>query len=226
VVSEITVTAAPGDQPGQARPVVLQNAQADFSQGGYDVKTAIDGKALAQNNGWAISPETGKDHTALFETRDDTGIPGGTRLTFVLNQQYADGTHSLGRFRLSVTTDPRPHRSGLAADIAAIIATPPAERNAEQIKALTAYFRTVDPELHALQARLAEARSPVPEPDTVRTAREALDKLLALPPVSPRLANLESDVALSAAQAADPRLTAAQDLAWALINSPAFLFNY
>jgi hypothetical protein len=33
------------------------------------------------------------------------------------------------------------------------------------------------------------------------------------------------DVALSAKQLDSRRLTAAQDLAWALINSPAFLFN-
>jgi hypothetical protein len=33
-------------------------------------------------------------------------------------------------------------------------------------------------------------------------------------------------VAASTRQAADRRLTAVQDLAWALINSPAFFFNH
>ena len=80
--------------------------------------------------------------------------------------------------------------------------------------------------LHCLQTDLAEAKSPLAEPADLKAARESLDKLLAQPPVSTRLANLERVVTLSSTQAANPRLTAAQDLTWALINSPAFLFNY
>jgi hypothetical protein len=230
VISEVTVSTAPKSAPkseaNRWKPVVLQNAKADFSQAGYDVATAIDGKAPEQGDGWAISPEVGKDHTAHFETKAAIGSSGGTRLQIVLNQQYQDGTHSLGKFRLSVTTDPRPHQSGLPANLAAIIAIPANQRTPEQLKTLAGHFRTVDPTLKKLQSDLATAKMPVPEPKNVVTARKSLDDLLALPPVSRRLANLENDVALSSSQATNARLTAAQDLAWALINSPAFLFNY
>ena len=44
-------------------------------------------------------------------------------------------------------------------------------------------------------------------------------------PKDPGLARLERAVSLSEEQLKNVRLTTAQDLAWALINSPAFLFN-
>lgn len=43
--------------------------------------------------------------------------------------------------------------------------------------------------------------------------------------IDPELARLQKGVT-EHSMAGDPRLTAAQDLAWALINSPAFLFNH
>ena len=40
------------------------------------------------------------------------------------------------------------------------------------------------------------------------------------------LLQLRTDLEQSKSQLANPRLTAVQDLTWALINSPAFLFNH
>ena len=65
--------------------------------------------------------------------------------------------------------------------------------------------RPTDPGLATRQARLEAESKPLP-PD-------------------PQLARLESAVELSEKQLQDIRKTMAQDLAWALINSPAFLFN-
>ena len=73
-------------QKSSGRP---QNAQADFSQGGYDVTTAIDGQKAAANNGWAVHPQTGQNHTAVFETRKRR-VPKRGPFTFWLDQEYQD----------------------------------------------------------------------------------------------------------------------------------------
>jgi hypothetical protein len=64
----------------------------------------------------------------------------------------------------------------------------------------------VDPKLTELKTQVELASKPVPE--------------------DARLAQLRADVEASEKQMTNQRLTAAQDLAWALINSPAFLFNH
>jgi hypothetical protein len=45
-------------------------------------------------------------------------------------------------------------------------------------------------------------------------------------PEDSRLIRLRADVKESEGQLGNARLTSAQDLVWALINSPAFLFNH
>ena len=71
VLTEFELTAAPKSDPDQAAKIGLQNPQADFSQDGYHVATAIDGNMAAAGNGWAISPKTGVNHLACFETKQD-----------------------------------------------------------------------------------------------------------------------------------------------------------
>jgi hypothetical protein len=90
-------------------PVQLQNATATFSQanGGLNflVSSTIDG--LIDQTGWAIFPQIA-NQTAAFQTANDIGTGDGTVLTFSLIQGYTGSPrHNPGRFRLSVTTDPR-----------------------------------------------------------------------------------------------------------------------
>jgi hypothetical protein len=163
--------------------VGLGNASADFSQDNWHVAGAIDG---SEDTGWAVMPQFGKTHEAIFETKSDIAHDGGCLLTLTLSQQYPDGMHLLGKFRISVTDAPRPVMgSKLPEAIAAALAVPADKRTPEQAAALAAHYRSLDGDLARLTAEVGKAA------DAAKNARQI----------------------------------GVQDLAWALINSPAFLFN-
>jgi hypothetical protein len=79
--------------------------------------------------------------------------------------------------------------------------------------------------LKARQKTLADAQQPRPEDPQLVALRDKVTELSKPLPIDPQLARLERAVQLSGDQLQNARLTTAQDLTWALINSPAFLFN-
>ncbi|HEV7223218.1 MAG TPA: DUF1549 domain-containing protein, partial [Pirellulales bacterium] len=103
-LTELKLTATP--LAGDANPlaVKLANAKATFEQKGLAVAGAIDDDA---NSAWAVDPEFGKNHAAVFECETPIGFDGGARLTFTLKFDNNTG-HSIGRPRLSVTTAAKP----------------------------------------------------------------------------------------------------------------------
>jgi len=227
VLTELRVEWNPQAEPNQKQAVVLQHAHADFSQAGYDVQTAIDGQKAENGNGWATSPQTGQDRTAVFEMRDNVGESPGL-LTFWLDQEFADGKHTIGRFRVSITNSPRPvARELLPRQITDILAIAAEGRSDQQRKELVEYYRGhVDAELKRRDEALAAARKPRPVDPQLQSLRDALAAASQPVPIDPKLAQLRNDVELCQKQLQNSRLTFAQDLAWALINNPAFLFNH
>mgnify|MGYP000224075007 CR=1 FL=1 len=225
VLSELTVQAWPKGKPDAKAKLGLQNAKADFSQGNYDVATAIDGKKPGSNNGWATSPRVGENRVATFEFKEPVGSEAGTILHFTFDQNYNDRQHTIGRFRLSVTTSPAPLQFGLPKNILQIVQTPADERTEEQQQELLAYYRQSDAEVQKREKALADAKKPRPEDPKLVALRKVLEDARKPLPEDPKLARLRRAVQLSQQQLENGRLTVAQDLAWALINSPAFLFN-
>jgi hypothetical protein len=85
---------------------------------------------------------------------------------------------------------------------------------------------TRDPAKVKLSEELAAAAQPLPaEPTLVALAADLAEARRDVPD-DPAVVRIRSDLAASTQQLANRRLTAMQDLAWALINSPAFLFNH
>ena len=204
----------------------LVDAQADFSQNEFSVADAIDGKNNDNQDGWAVSPQTGKPHQAIFALKNPLESPIRKKLKVIMMQNFRGNKYSLGRFRVSVTSSSAPLDFGLPKSIQQILAIAPDERSQEQQEVLREHFRNHDGKMKELRGALANAKKPLPE-DPEMKKREAKVATAKQPiQVDSALLRLRSYVQASESQVEKKRLTAAQDVAWALINSPAFLFNH
>ena len=221
VVSQFVVQWHPAGLPQKMVQVALQSAEADFSQGGYPVQSAIDGTSAL---GWAIVPQTGRSHTAIFQLHDTIAGPGV--FTIHMEQNFPDGQHTLGRFRISVTNAPRPVSLGQPQKIAKILAVPSEKRTPKQKADLLARYRGLDVELKQRSEALAGAKQALPVDPKLVQLRDALAEAERPLPPDGKLEILRRDTDLSRSQLEKARLTFAQDLVWALVNSPAFLFNH
>jgi hypothetical protein len=207
--------------------IKLQNAKADFSQGGYPVESAIDGNSSAESgNGWAVAPQVGQNHTATFELASPLEGAKSQRLELVIHQNFVDGQHSLGKFRVSVTDSPAPLNLGLPAAISEILAKSADKRTDAERDTLLARLRDEDKGHQELAAKLAEVQKPVPADPQLKKLEDDLAAAQQPLPIDQKLQRLRRAVALSEDQMKNKRLTVAQDIVWALINNPAFLYNH
>jgi hypothetical protein len=192
-------------------------------QKNFDINEAL--KAGNRDRGWAVSPDTGYRHEAIFEAAEPVGFEGGTTLSFTLSQAFQNGKYNIGKFRLYVTTSPV-IRFGVSKAIADIVKTPATMRSKEQVAMLNAHFLDQYRDYQTNKRLLAVAKRPLPvDPMLVELEQKHTNAQRPIV-IDPKLVQLRRDADLSQKQLGNQRLTAAQDLAWALINSPAFLFNH
>ena len=107
MLTDFRLTAAPVGRATEAQVVPLAHCSSDYSQASHPAAHVIDDD---RTSGWSIGGATGQAHVAVFETRKNVGHAAGTLLTFQLEHRYGQ-SQTLGRFRLSATTDPRPVRA-------------------------------------------------------------------------------------------------------------------
>jgi hypothetical protein len=166
-LSDFALQVAPVSGEGKPRDVPFRNARATFQQSGLPVAAAIDQDGTSA---WAVDPQFGKDHAAVFETEAPAGFDAGTALTVTL--RFANNLkHSLGRVRLAVST-----ASGTVAldapaisqDVRRLLDTPDADRTADQEQALLAWYRTIDPEWRRLNAAEQAHAAAAPKPSVVK----------------------------------------------------------
>ncbi|MFT5411638.1 MAG: WD40 repeat protein, partial [Verrucomicrobiales bacterium] len=225
VLGEIELSAAPAGDPEKLAAVKFGSAQATFSQSGYEVAKAIDGNPGGSNAGWAISPQVAKNQTAIFSVAKPFGHDIGTILKFKLVQPF-DDKHTIGKFRISITTRTGPLLLGFPDNVKKLLEVAGDKRDEKQKAELAKYFRDNDSGWKSLEKQLAEANKPLPADPKLKELQDMLAALEKVPRVDPKHDLLRHDLDLSTKQLTQRRLIGAQDLAWALINTPAFLFNH
>lgn len=166
VLTEFTVRQAPwGKTNGEV--IALTNATADFSQPGFPIASAIDG-TTSNKVGWAVEDLPGRrnvDRRAVFQTRTPAGFAGGTWLKFSLNQTFGHD-HTIGRFRLLVTTDPNPVADPLTKHAREVLAIAPEDRTKDQQHELFDFYRHSSTNFESVNKKIDEEQSKWPKAPT------------------------------------------------------------
>lgn len=126
--------------------VTLRSAKADFEQAGLPVAAAIDKDGVSS---WAIDPQFGKDHAAVFVFENPVSVPPDASITVRLEFNNNTG-HGMGRPRLAFAESAAAPLGGLALT--------------DGPDGWMQYYKTTDPEWQALNVAVEqhEARRPKP----------------------------------------------------------------
>ena len=149
------------------KKLAFSKAEASFSQKKFDVSGAIDNDA---KSGWAINPQFGKPHQAVFTLKKNLILKKDSNLEFELIHHHGGG-RSIGRLRVSgIDGDYSDHN--LPSKIKSILLSD--NRSAKQIKVLADYYISIHPRLKELDERLAELKKQIKaiNPDTTLVMSE------------------------------------------------------
>lgn len=164
-LTDIHIGAAPLTDANSLKDIVFSDAKATFNQndGALHVRTVIDED---KGSGWAVDPQFGKDHAAILTLKEPLENSAGHRLRITVAFN-GNTKHIMGRFRLSVSTDPNaPLLSNtISEEVALVLAKPAGERSAEETQAAIDWYRTSDNKWKELTAKAAEHMKEAPRLD-------------------------------------------------------------
>ena len=134
------------------RKISFRRATADYTQQGFSPANVFDAD---KRSGWAFFPDTASPHALILQTAEPVAIAPGEALTVVLDFQFKKPPqHTLGRFRLSATTNANPTgRAPMSSNLLAILKKPAEARKTNEAKLLRDYFLTNSPPAALVAAR-------------------------------------------------------------------------
>jgi hypothetical protein len=145
----------------------IEDADQTFASGPHKAANCIDGSPLT---GWMINGGQGQPHVAVFRFADPLPESDAHHLRMIFEKHYAAG---LGRFRVSVTTDPKAAKTpALHTDIEALLIMPDRDRTPAQRAQLLAEFCAVAPELAGERQAIEQLRRQRPELPTTLVMSE------------------------------------------------------
>jgi len=122
---------AAGDKAGA--PVKCGRRRRIYAAG-FAVGTVIAARPAANQAkaGWALYPEVGKQHEAVFEFEQPLKTAGGARISVTLEFKSPYAQHQFGKFRLSVTDAPAPAGEKMPTEVARALSVAAADRTDAQ----------------------------------------------------------------------------------------------
>lgn len=175
VLTKVVIEAAGSD--GNFTVKKIRRGQADFEQENFPLAAAIDSRPAS---GWAIHPETGKDHWAIFELAEPVQSSEAARLKVSLHFESQFGQHQAGRIRIATTDADQPIGGNAPpANIAKLLAKSRDSRSAAEQQELSTYFRQnvstvlrdLRDELTSLKGQQAAVESAIPTTMVMQEAK-------------------------------------------------------
>ena len=166
MLTKLAVSTSSKVASAMASAVEIRGASASFSQQGFSPLGALDDR---DDTGWAVAPAVGLPAVATFYPTQPIAAESGSTLTIALDQKFAAApNHTLGRFRIWVTTNPTPDSApNLPADVLASLKMPADKRDAAQRAVVMNYYKSsAAPSLAPLRARAQELAAQIAEAST------------------------------------------------------------
>jgi len=165
MLGEVSLARVDGES---SQPLKLGGATHDYAADKAGAELAIDGDL---DTGWMIKGRVGQAHQAVFRLAEPLPAAKSAKLEVKLEQRYIHQM-TIGRFRLSLTSDEDAKASSLPADVEQILTLAPRARSAEQLAALRQHYLATAPEFAEVNKAIEELRRKLPQQPTTLVMQE------------------------------------------------------